>query len=80
MKNNSQYKCKICNKSMMHNRQLMYHLTKHHPEISQEDYIVKFEFNGIHPICACGCGQPTQFLLANNVINNKGNSIEGYFR
>jgi len=80
LKNNSQYKCKICNKSMMHNRQLMYHLTKHHPEISQEDYIVKFEFNGIHPICACGCGQPTQFLLANNVINNKGNSIEGYFR
>lgn len=52
----SNIKCGICNESLMHNRQLMYHVTKKHKNISQDEYIVKYILDGIHPLCKCGCG------------------------
>lgn len=58
----SEIKCSICNKSMMHNRQLMFHITKEHKNISKGDYIVNYMLNGIHPLCKCGCGEKVKIL------------------
>jgi len=46
--------CQECNKKVKSNQQLMYHLTKEHPEISQYDYIIKHKYNDINPLCKCG--------------------------
>lgn len=62
IKKKSNIKCEICKDTLMHNRQLMYHLTVKHPKISQEEYIVKHFFNGTYPTCKCGCGSKTKFL------------------
>lgn len=62
VKSTSNIECKICKEPMMHNRQLMYHITKKHKEITQEQYIVKYNFNNIHPTCKCGCGKETEFI------------------
>lgn len=62
IKQTSHLKCQICNEDMMHNRQLMYHITKKHKNITQEEYIIKYQFNGIRPTCKCGCGNNTEFL------------------
>ena len=51
-KEKSGLKCEICKEPLLHNRQLMHHL-KHHPEISQEDYIIKYLYGGIKPVCKC---------------------------
>jgi hypothetical protein len=48
-------KCKICNETKTP-RGLAQHIQKSH-NISLTDYIVKFEFNGEHPKCLCGCGE-----------------------
>ena len=52
----SDIKCNICNESMKHNRQLMYHITKKHKDITKEDYLIKYFYKEKHPICKCGCG------------------------
>ena len=41
---------------MKHNRQLMYHITKKHKDITKEDYLIKYFYKEKHPICKCGCG------------------------
>lgn len=66
IKEKSLIECKICKEKMMHNRQLMYHLTKNHKNISQKEYIVKYYFNNIQPLCKCGCGKTTRFLRYGN--------------
>lgn len=54
--------CKICGKvfrckSFSSCRsQLAKHLKDHN--VSKEDYIIKYELNGIRPMCLCGCGTP----------------------
>ena len=54
-------KCKICGEIIEHNkepyliRNFIQHIKNKH-KISKEEYIVKYELNGIHPTCACGCG------------------------
>ena len=54
--------CKICGKEFCYKKllnckaQLTIHLKSHN--ISLEDYIVKYELGGVHPTCACGCGEP----------------------
>lgn len=62
IKQNSSIKCFECGVEMMNNKQLMHHIAKIHPHISQEEYIVKHFFNNVHPVCKCGCGQNTEFL------------------
>ena len=62
IKSTSELKCEICNQQMMHNRQLMYHLTKSHPEINKYDYIVKHMLNDNIPLCKCGCENPVTIL------------------
>lgn len=53
--------CKICGKEFNYKSlrncraQFRIHLKIHN--ITLEDYIVKYELDGIHPTCACGCGE-----------------------
>ena len=53
--------CKECGKVFVYKKmsscraQLRRHLIVEH-RMSIEDYIVKHEYNGIHPKCPCGCG------------------------
>lgn len=68
IKSDSKLECKICSKLMMHNRQLMYHLTKSHPEINKYDYIIEHILDNNIPLCKCGCGNPVTIL--NNGKNN----------
>ncbi len=60
--NQSDVTCKICNEPLMHNRQLMYHITKKHKDITKEEYIIKHILNGVTPTCICGCGEPVKIL------------------
>lgn len=54
--------CKICGKEFEYEKlrycraQLNRHLKVEH-QTSVEDYLVKYELNGIHPKCLCGCGE-----------------------
>jgi len=54
--------CKICGKEFEYEKlrycraQLNRHLKIEH-KISVEDYLVKYELNGVHPKCLCGCGE-----------------------
>lgn len=54
--------CKICNKEFNYKKesackaQLTVHLRIQH-KMTKEDYIVKTQYNGKHPICPCGCGK-----------------------
>lgn len=54
--------CKICGKEFEYEKlrycraQLNRHLKVEH-QTNVEDYLVKYELNGIHPKCLCGCGE-----------------------
>lgn len=71
IKTQSNIKCKICDKKMKHNRQLMYHITKYHKDITHFDYIIKYMFENNHPKCKCGCGKDVTILKEgrNNDLN-----------
>ncbi len=67
IKNQSSLKCELCGEKMMHNRQLMYHLTKKHKDVGKGDYLVKYIYNNKPPLCKCGCGKiPTLLPNGNN--------------
>jgi hypothetical protein len=76
IKKSSKIECNICNIKMMHNRQLMHHITKHHKDITHKEYIIKHTLNNIHPTCKCGCGEKTEFIKHGKDDNGK----ETYFR
>lgn len=63
-------KCELCGEKMMHNRQLMYHLTKHHSDITKHDYIIENILHNEVPLCKCGCGEPVTILK-----NGKNNDL-----
>ena len=54
--------CKICGENFYHDKEryckakLKKHLNLVH-NISLEDYLVKYYYNGIYPVCPCGCGK-----------------------
>jgi hypothetical protein len=79
IKNKSTFKCKICNEIMMHQRQLFYHLTKHHKNISREEYILKHYYNNVKPLCKCGCGGETNFLPSGIDNNFYAKYIKGHW-
>jgi len=71
--NKMNFKCKICNHENGSDCALTRHLNKMH-KISKEDYILKYYFNNIHPLCKCGCGNPVKILKSypyrNDFINH----------
>jgi hypothetical protein len=66
-KNNHKFNCGICDKPIMHNRQLMYHITKSHPEVTQSEYIIKYLNNNENQLCKCGCNQKEEIELVNYI-------------
>lgn len=58
--------CEICGKQFEYAKkrsckaQLTIHLRTIH-SMSLEDYIVKTQYNGIHPVCPCGCNRKLRF-------------------
>jgi hypothetical protein len=70
-KNNSIFKCNICNEKLNSNQHLMYHLTKIHPKVTKHDYIVEHMLNGNKPLCKCGCGGEVTIIEGgkNNDLN-----------
>lgn len=48
-------KCKICGEEKT-SRGFSFHISQTH-NMKIEDYIIKYEFNNIHPLCKCGCGE-----------------------
>lgn len=67
-KEESETFCKICNESLVSHKQLLLHIKDH--GISWKDYFIKYFFNGVHPKCACGCGEKT--TLIRHGKNDKG--------
>jgi len=53
-------KCQICNRELADNGWLGRHLKSAH-SITSEEYILKYKYNSVHPICSCGCGCKTKF-------------------
>jgi hypothetical protein len=47
--------CKICGEEKS-SRGFSFHISQTH-NMKIEDYILKYEFNNIHPLCKCGCGE-----------------------
>ena len=66
-------KCEICGKEFEHEltkdgiipnvltMQFIKHLSEEH-NISLEKYVIDTFHNGIHPVCACGCGKELPFI------------------
>ena len=61
-KKESGFECKECGEKLKSNQNLMYHITKFHPEITKHDYIIKHLYNENHPTCKCGCGEEVTIL------------------
>lgn len=70
-KEKSIIKCEICDDKMMHNRQLMYHITTKHKNISPKEYIVKYIYQENHPLCKCGCKQKVTILNNGKIKSEK---------
>lgn len=47
--------CKICGKEVT-SRGFSFHISNTH-KMTVEDYIIKYEYGGNHPLCKCGCGE-----------------------
>ena len=52
--------CLICNKNFKTIKARNIHVYKYH-NITFEEYIVKFFYNDIQPVCKCGCGTKLKF-------------------
>ena len=52
-------KCNVCEKEFKNINWLGKHLSKH--QMIMEQYVLKFKYNNIHPLCKCGCGKITNF-------------------
>jgi hypothetical protein len=60
-------KCLIDNVEFTHplkgkeKRKLAQHIKKNY-NISYQEYVLKYFYDNVHPICACGCGNKTKFF------------------
>lgn len=86
-KSKSSISCKICNEPMMSHKHLLHHIHNH--DIPWQEYFVKYFFNGIHPICKCGCGEKVKLLrhgkneknetvYARSILPGHNNNPPGY--
>lgn len=59
--------CKVCGKVFAYPKlascraQLAAHLKSHN--MTKEEYVLKYYYNGVAPLCACGCGTPTHLKI-----------------
>lgn len=54
-------KCEYCLKICANNKGLSYHLSQIH-SIKFVDYVLKYQYNGVWPLCHCGCRQKVNFI------------------
>jgi len=55
-----QFECKICKKQCASDRHLSFHVKTH--GFTKKEYVLKYIFNGVPPVCECGCGERTKVL------------------
>jgi hypothetical protein len=60
MKKDEEKMCLICGKKFNSVKLRNNHLKKEH-NISFEDYVIKIYYNGVRPLCKCGCGISLKF-------------------
>jgi hypothetical protein len=70
--------CKICGQTKSP-RGFSFHISQTH-NISVEDYILKYEFNGVHPTCKCGCGSPVTIRRYDVMDYVDGHCSIGHFK
>ena len=58
--------CEICKQQINKKLGLRYHLKKEHIDISSKEYVLKYVYGNIFPVCLCGCGEKTSFMLKKN--------------
>jgi len=69
--------CLECKKLVANsNNVLAMHLKKEH-NIEYKDYVIKYEYNGAHPLCKCGCGEKVRFTKGGFRIFLKGHDGRG---
>lgn len=51
----------IANKNGLAIAQLSKYLKNHH-NITLKEYLIKYYYNGKHPLCSCGCGENTSYV------------------
>lgn len=64
--------CVECGKKLPSHKRLMHHIKTHN--MTFEEYHVKHKFNGVHPLCKCGCGQPVK-ILKSGITDADGNRV-----
>lgn len=55
------FRCKICNVDHESDRSLTHHVITDH-NLTKEQYVLEHLFNGVNPLCKCGCGNPVGLL------------------
>lgn len=69
--------CKECNTPVANsNNVLGFHLRKIH-KMEWVDYVIKHQCGGIHPTCACGCGEKLKWKKGGFVEFIRGHSSRG---
>ncbi|HMS91487.1 MAG TPA: hypothetical protein PKC87_04665 [Candidatus Absconditabacterales bacterium] len=58
----SNVNCLECFQKFPSHKSLIHHINKDHKDLGWEKYFIKHFFKGIHPTCACGCGQNVKLL------------------
>lgn len=53
--------CLLCKKQLVNRKGLSCHTWVAH-RMKFCDYVVKFEYDDVHPLCKCGCGNRTRFF------------------
>lgn len=80
-KQNPKFTCQECGEILSSNRHLMFHINKHHPELTKSEYIIKHMLGGNDPLCKCGCGEKVNILInGKNLDLNKDTYHRDYIK
>ena len=54
-------KCKLCDRDIKNRRSLGNHLARSHKPYDLEKYVLEFYYQGVVPLCSCGCGKEVKW-------------------
>ena len=76
------FKCSLCNSEFDNQSKFSKHTFFHH-NLRFPEYVVKIKYNSIHPLCGCGCGEPTKYNPGKgdfyNFISGHHSRLEGHW-
>ena len=52
--------CKLCQFKVDSEIKMSKHILHTH-KLKKAEYLIQTKYNGIHPLCECGCGQQTRY-------------------